>query len=302
MTQWNDRIYYFDYSALLGGSDIFLSSIKTDGTDHRRDLAINKESGEQVTCILHRGRVYVMRDYVGEKPYLIQMYEIDHLDEDPVTIWENNGTYVFVPIFINDSLYYFLLDDTLMTYYQMDYNGENRKLVAEKLHVGMTVEDEGQLYQYQPQIGLFSVSYETGEQTVLIDQETLGEDSFRFRQDGEYLYLWGVDDNYDQAEDCRFLIADKAGTILEELTLPNMTAAVEAKEKELAQAEKDQADDLEKIENEYTAMLWGKCYTGVTEAYILASDSWYPNYYIERSEIGTGECEWKTIEMYSEFQ
>lgn len=38
-----------------------------------------------------------------------------------------------------------------------------------------------------------------------------------------------------------------------------------------------------------------RAYAGATRDYVFATDSYYPNYYIEKSEIGSGKCEWKRI-------
>lgn len=301
MTEWDGRIFYFDYGQTRMETKIHLASMAPDGTDHRMDLAIEREQGEQVICMLHRGNAYVMRDYMGEKPYQIQRYDLNHLKDAPQIIWDNEGTEVFFPTFIGDEIYYMLSDGEYQKVCRMNLDGTNREVLAEQIHWGRTELSEKQLYQYMPDIGLYAISYETGEQTTLLSKEELSQENYTFSYDGEYFYLWSVDEMYRQTKDCSFLIVDSTGEIKEKMTIPDFTQAVQKLEQEMLQEEEKEEPDQELLavmNQKYTGMMYSQCFVGVSSDYVFASDSFYPNYYLKRAEIGTGMCEWKPIENY----
>lgn len=304
LIQWKDRIWYMKEDDWEDGIAYWvMGSMNLDGTDHKKQRMGVFEYEVSYEVCLNNGFLYLFSRYDnGEQPNRLTAISFDDPENGTSILYE--GEEEFSVSFYRDQKIILSRcipeENDLWVFYEMDSKGGEPELFLEDPFFGCASFYEDGYYKYRQKEGLFYQKYGSDEETLLYDPGTDYDCDFCLYDDGEFFYLVGMEDIYEGVQgDCDLLlILDRSGNLLETMSLPNPARYYQEclDKRDALNAEKKK--DPELIEE---IRLLTDCYInmngfwGMSDDYVFAYESYLPGYYLEKSEIGSGNCEWKRI-------
>lgn len=294
---YDGRIYYIE--GIPTTSERWLSSLKPDGTDHKRGTKIEYYQGTEGTqYYFHYGRLYVL-DTFYDKDSVVQIYTLNDQQQKKVTIGE--GVSALFPV--EDYIYY------------MDLEPENRKTTRIKLDgspdalsleyttsIGVYYSDRA-VYYYLPEKGLFKTEYNTGKEEVLWNgMDRYETQTYYLYSDGTYLYLRGGSDECipEQGDMKSLLVFDMDGNLVRDMEIVNQKEALEElREKINSETDTEKKKYDQKLYSHSNSGEPHDAFFGSIGGYVLASGYGMPNQYIKIEELAsdTDTIVWKDMEF-----
>lgn len=295
---YDGRIYYVEGVPTL--SDRWISSVKTDGTDHKRETDIEFQQGADATqYYFHYGRLYVLNSFSGKNSTLA-IYSLDDKKKTKVTLKEYVGSLYLGEEFI----YYYQhpLDDfsnTTLRRMTLDGTITDYQVKDSPSSIGCYFADDA-IYRFLPEKGIFKVDYETGKETVLwngmADYEA---SSYYLFSDGQYIYMRASGEElYFQEDQHTLLVFDMDGNLIRDIDIVN-TEEAKTKLKETIDSTEDK-ELKEQYQNFYRhitadgAASGYDAFYGSIKGYVFSGNYAMPNQYITVSDLTSKETrpEW----------
>lgn len=299
---YDGRIYYVEGVPTL--ADRWISSVKADGTDHRRETEVEFYQGAATQCYFHYGRLYVLNSFYDKKS-VVSIYTLNDMKRTNITL--DGEAEVFLPR--GDFIYYTEFDvedrsnivekrislDGTVTDFKLD-NACSSQLA---LSIGVYHADDA-VYGFYPEKGLYKIDYETGEETVLWSgMSDYSASAFYLYSDGQYIYLRASgEDMYFQGDQKTLLVFDMDGNLIREMEIVNIEEAKEdLKEKINSTADKDLKAQYQNYYRHITGDGQASGYDafyGSIKGYIFSGNYAMPNQYIKISDLASEETtpEW----------
>ena len=295
---YDGRIYYVEGVPVL--SDRWLSSVKADGTDHKREIEIEFQQGADGTqYYFHYGRLYVSNSFL-DKNSTLTIYSLDDKKETKVTFDGYVGSLYLGEEFIyyhqrplddfsNTTLRRMTLDGTITDYQMKDSPSS----------IGCYFADDA-VYRFLPEKGLFKTNYETGEETILwAGMADYDAPSFYLFSDGQYIYLRASgEDRYLQDDQHTLLVLDMDGNLIRDMDIVNTEEAkTKLKERLDSTEDKDLKAQYQNFYRHITANGTSSydAFYGSIKGYVFSGNYAMPNQYISISDLTSKDTvpEWK---------
>ena len=242
-----------------------------DGTDHRQ-LKFSEETSA-TNYVINRGMLYDYKWYNGEKDYKLTMRSLEDPEEETVLLEDKLSLYGV--LFYGEHAYHLRPENGQNGFrlYQLLEDG-SEVLLAEDVSTAGCYCMEDRLLHYIIGEGIAALHYDSGSDELIWQQPENTNDRM-FYSDGEYLYVvswdWKKVQNTRNLNDPTFLILDMEGSLLEELELPLSPSTTQLQE----------AGKSDEEINAVRSLI--VTYVGASRDYVFATDSYYPNLYIEKS-------------------
>ena len=293
ITEWEGRLYYVTAGS---GYSRILNSMNLDGTEHKQ-FRMEPDTANTIYQI-NRGKLYITYDYLGEKPISFEVRQLNKPEKSRVYFEGNPDSYHSIFSWGKHLVYFNIpKSQNSSSVYEMDEETASLTLLAESVPNGSIYITDNCLYKYNDDVGLIAITYSDGEQETIWSGQKDYDCSFHMYCDGDYFYLQPYDSETFRQEYYDFLlILDMQGNFLENMDLPVLQLEIDIRKEKMAVMKENKEEIPLEDYQALSALTWMLySYIGATENYIFATDSYYPNLYIEKSKIGSGECEWKRI-------
>lgn len=296
---YDGRIYYVEGVPTL--SDRWLSSVKADGTDHKRETEIGYEQGaDSIQYYFHYGRLYVLNSFSSKKS-TVSIYSLDDKKETKAAFDEYVGS-----LYMGDEFVYYYqhpVDDfsnTTLKRMTLDGNVTDYEVKSSSSSIGVYFADDA-IYHFLPEKGLFKTDYETGEDTVLWNgMSDYDAPAYYLFCDGQYIYLRASGKGlYYQEDQHTLLVFDMAGNLIRDIDIVN-TEEAKTKLKETLDATEDKElkaqyqNFYRHITADGTSSGYDAFY-GSIKGYVFSGNYAMPNQYMTVSDLTSKDAtpEWK---------
>lgn len=294
---YDGRIYYVEGLPIL--SDRWISSVKVDGTDHKRETEVEFQQGAATQYYFHYGRLYVL-DSFSDKNSTLTIYSLDDKKETKVTFDGYVGS-----LYLGEEFIYYHqrpLDDfsnTTLRRMTLDGNITDYQMKDSPSSIGCYFADDA-VYRFLPEKGLFKVDYETGKETVLWNgMADYDAPAYYLYSDGQHIYLRASGEElYFQDDQHTLLVLDMDGNLIRDIDIVNTEEAKTELKQTIDSTEdkelKAQYQNLYRhITGDGTASGYDAFY-GSIKGYVFSGNYAMPNQYITVSDLISKETnpEW----------
>lgn len=300
---YDGRIYYVEGAVAL--PDRWISSVKADGTDHRRETEITFQQGASATqCYFHYGRLYVLDSFV-DKDSKLSIYTLDDNKKTTITLNEYVGSLYPSGEFI----YYFQINSDDFSNIRLKRMTLDGKTIDDQLNadesnqlsssIGIYFANDA-AYSFRQDKGLYKLDYETGKETILWnDMADYDAPSYYLFSDGQHIYLRASGDEiYFQGDQHTLLIFDMNGNLIKDMDIVNTDEAKkQIRDKMNATEDKELKAQYQNYYNHIVGDGEASGYDaffGSIKGYLFSGNYAMPNQYLKISDLSSEETalEW----------